>query len=183
MAAKLSMFVAMENPSPQSERAAHFAAIRARKKAEAEAVGVDEAFIAMLVDRFYTRIRHDALLGPIFAARVSDWDTHLPRMKAFWRSILHNSGEFSGSPMAKHVVLPGLEQHHFAHWLDLFYATLRELATHPDAAAMVGERARMIADSLLTGYLMQRDGLAARRAGETLPRIAQAVSGGAADPG
>ena len=178
----------MENPSPPptpdaADRAAHFAAIRARKKAEAEAVGVDAVFIGELVDRFYTRIRHDALLGPIFAAQVTDWDIHLPRMKAFWRSILHNSGEFSGSPMAKHAVLPGLEQRHFAHWLDLFYATLHELAVHPAAAAMVGERARMIADSLLTGYLMQRDGLAARRAGETLPRIAPTISGAAADPG
>ena len=40
----------MENPSPPptpdaADRAAHFAAIRARKKAEAEAVGVDAVFI------------------------------------------------------------------------------------------------------------------------------------------
>lgn len=171
MRAKLTAFAPMENPSPQSERAAHFAAIRARKKAEAEALGVDDAFIDALVERFYTRIRGDALLGPIFATRVSDWDVHLPRMKAFWRSILHNSGEFSGNPMAKHSVLPGLEERHFAHWLELFYATLHELSAHPDAPAMVGERARMIADSLLTGYQMQRDGLTARRAGENLPRI------------
>ncbi len=161
----------MENPSDTSDRAQHFAAIRARKKAEAVALGVDEAFIDALVDRFYTRIRGDALLGPIFAERIADWDVHLPRMKAFWRSILHNSGEFSGNPMAKHSVLPGLEERHFAHWLELFYATLQDLSEHPGAAAMVGGRARMIADSLLTGYLMQRDGLKAGRAGENLPRI------------
>lgn len=161
-----------ENPDPSpAEVHAHAAAARARKKAEAEAKGIDADYVSRLVDAFYGRIRADALLGPIFAERITDWDWHLDRMKRFWRSILHNSGEFSGNPMAKHLVIPGLEERHFAHWLDLFYATLRDLESDPNATAEVGKRARMIADSLLTGIAMQSGGLSGARAGENLPHV------------
>lgn len=159
-----------ENPDPSpAEVHAHAAAARARKKAEAESRGIDATYISCFVDAFYARIRADALLGPIFAERIADWDTHLERMKRFWRSILHNSGEFSGHPMAKHLAIPGLEERHFAHWLDLFYTTLRELEGDAAASREVGGRARMIADSLLTGIAMQRDGLSGARAGRGLP--------------
>lgn len=144
-------------------------ALRARRKAEAEELGVDAAFISELVERFYAKVRADAVLGPIFNERIKDWPEHLARLKEFWRSILHNSGEFSGNPMAKHLAIPGLEQSHFAHWLELFYATLRDLADHPGAVGLVGKRARMIADSLLTGIETKRHGIAGARAKWDLP--------------
>ena len=143
---------------------------RAEKRAAAEAIGVDAGYIDALVETFYGKIREDALLGPIFAQRIADWPAHLARMKAFWRSVLHNSGEFAGNPMLKHIAIPGLEEQHFAHWLTLFYATLRELAPSDDATRLVADRARMIADSLLTGIETQRSGLSGARAGENLPR-------------
>ena len=160
-----------ETPASGDERRAHIEALRARKKAEAEAVGVDAAHVSAFVDRFYGKIREDALLGPIFAERIADWDHHLGRMKQFWRSVLHASGEFAGNPMLKHIAIPGLEERHFAHWLALFYATLRELEPSGEATRLVGERARMIAESLLTGIETQRRGLAGARAGENLPRV------------
>ena len=144
---------------------------RAEKRAAAEAIGVDAGYIDELVETFYGKIREDALLGPIFADRIADWPVHLVRMKAFWRSVLHNSGEFAGNPMLKHIAIPGLEERHFAHWLTLFYATLRELAPSDEATRLVAERARMIADSLLTGIETQRRGLTGARAGENLPRV------------
>jgi len=144
-------------------------ALRQRRKAEAEALGVDAAFIDRLVENFYERIRADGRLGPTFAARIGDWPHHLARMKSFWRSILHQSGEFSGNPMARHLAIPGLGEADFAHWLKLFYATLRDLAEEDGAVPLVAKRARMIADSLLTGIETQRLGLAGARAGENLP--------------
>ena len=152
------------------DRRAHIEALRERKRAEAEAIGIDADYISALVERFYGKIREDALLGPIFAERISDWDLHLGRMKGFWRSVLHASGEFAGNPMVKHIAIPGLEERHFAHWLTLFYATLHELQPTDEATQLVGERARMIADSLLTGIETRRQGLAGARAGEGLPR-------------
>jgi len=144
---------------------------RAEKKAAAEEIGVDAAYIDHFVETFYGKIRDDALLGSIFNARIADWPAHLARMKAFWRSVLHNSGEFAGNPMLKHIVIPGLDVGHFSRWLELFYQTLRDAETHPEATALVGERARMIADSLLTGIAMQRDGLSGGRAGKDLPHV------------
>ncbi|MFV0645823.1 MAG: hypothetical protein ACK5NN_15240 [Sphingomonadaceae bacterium] len=149
----------------------HAAAAREQKKAQAEALGVDAAYIASFVDRFYARIREDSLLGPIFAEKISDWPVHLERMNQFWRSILHNSGEFSGNPMIKHIAISGLEEQHFAHWLTLFYDTLLEEGAGRDAAGLVGARARMIADSLLTGISMQRGGMTGIRAGDNLPYL------------
>lgn len=161
-----------ENPNPTpAEVHAHAAAARARKRAEAEAIGIDDAYVSRFVDEFYGRIRGDELLGPIFAERVTDWPWHLDRMKRFWRSVLHNSGEFSGNPMAKHLAIPGIDAHHFGRWLELFYATLRELERDPQATRLVGTRARMIADSLLTGVSMRDHGLAGGRAGADLPYV------------
>ncbi|MFC3172877.1 group III truncated hemoglobin [Novosphingobium bradum] len=153
-------------------------AARARRRAEAEAAGVDAAFISDLVEGFYGRIRADAVLGPIFARHIVDWAPHLDRMKAFWRSILHNSAEFSGNPMQRHAALHAagspLGEAEFARWLGLFYATCDDLAASrgldPAAARQVSERARMIADSLLTGIATREHGLAAARAGDGLPR-------------
>lgn len=152
----------------------HALAARERKRAEAAAIGIEPAFIDAFVDQFYTAIRADALLGPIFAARIADWAPHLARMKAFWRGVLLNSGEYSGNPMRLHVTIPGLEERHFVHWLELFYATLTALEPQGEAAQAVGDKARMIADSLLSGIAMHRDGLAAMRSGDSLPRIALA---------
>lgn len=149
----------------------HVRRAREEKRANAEAIGIDADYISSFVDRFYARIRGDDLLGPIFAVRISDWNAHLDRMKRFWRSVLHNSGEFSGNPMLKHIAIPGLDLSHFSHWLELFYATLQEDEPFPAATAHVGERARMIADSLLTGIEMQRSGLAGGRAGQELPHV------------
>lgn len=161
----------MTHHPPHIERPrAETLALRARRKAEAEALGVDADFISDLVERFYAKVRADAVLGPIFNARVDDWPEHLGRLKQFWRSILHNSGEFSGNPMAKHLAIPGLDEAHFAHWLDLFYETLRDLAEHPEAIALIGQRARMIADSLLTGIATKQHGIAGVKAGVNLPR-------------
>ena len=144
---------------------------RAEKRAAAEQIGVDAEFIDSLIEVFYAKIRDDRLLGPIFAERITDWPPHLARMKAFWRSVLHNSGEFSGNPMLKHLAIPGLELRHFSHWLDLFYETLQDTENNPAATALVGGRARMIADSLLTAITMRRDGLTGGRAGMDLPHV------------
>lgn len=144
---------------------------REAKRAEALSIGIDDSYIAMFVDRFYAAIRADDLLGPIFAKRIADWPTHLERMNRFWRSILHNSGEFSGNPMLKHLAIPELTAEHFEHWLELFYRTLLEIEIFPQATLLVADKARMIANSLLTGIEVQREGIAGAKAGEGLPHV------------
>lgn len=144
---------------------------RLEKRAAAEKLGVDCDFIDRLVEDFYRKIRSDDMLGPIFSTHIDQWPAHLERMKAFWRSILHNSAEFSGNPMSQHLVLPDLNTAHFSHWLDLFYQTLRDSGISPAGAELVAARARMIADSLLTGIAMQKGDLSHGRAGSGLPYL------------
>lgn len=135
----------------------HAIAARTDRRAEAHAMGIDADFIAALVDRFYTAVRADADLGPIFGARVDDWPLHLGQMTRFWQSILLGTGSFTGNPMMKHLAIPALGQAHFERWLTLFYGTLREIAPTPEARDHIGAKARMIADSLLTGIRVHRD--------------------------
>ena len=138
---------------------------RKAKLSEALSIGIDAEYISSLVDQFYARVREDELLGPIFAERISDWPAHLQQMKRFWRSVLHNSGEFNGSPMRKHVAIDGLEDKHFSRWLGLFRETLRGGEAHREAADLVAAKARTIAESLLTGIKLQRHGINGSRIG------------------
>ena len=48
-----------------------------------ERTGIDEAMIERLVHGFYAKVRADAVLGPIFEARIRDWAPHLAQMCAF----------------------------------------------------------------------------------------------------
>lgn len=124
---------------------------RAEKMAHAKAMGVDDALISQLVERFYTRVRHDDLLGPIFAANVTDWTPHLARMKDFWASVALESGRFHGNPMVKHIAIGGLEQKHFERWLMHWDQTVHEVAPSPAASDTFRLAAKRIARSLLMG--------------------------------
>lgn len=114
-----------------------------------------EEEITALVHAFYARVRDDGLLGPIFDRHVHDWDSHLAKMVDFWSSALRGTARFRGTPMPKHVALPGLSEALFRHWLQLFAATAAEL---PNAA--MAERATdlagRIAESLWYGYQLSR---------------------------
>jgi hemoglobin len=134
--------------------------------------GIDERMIERLVRGFYAKVRADALLGPVFAARIGDWEPHLERMCAFWSSVALMSGRYHGSPMAKHLPLP-VDAAHFDRWLALFEETAAELCP-PNAAAHFVERARRIAQSIELGIAGSRGVLlgSGERLRESLPGFA-----------
>jgi len=135
---------------------------RARITAEIRAeTGIDEAMIERLVHRFYDKVRADAMLAPIFAARIADWDSHLARMCAFWSSVALMSGRYHGQPMAKHLPLP-VDTAHFDRWLELFAETAREVCPGPAAAHFL-ERAHRIADSFELGIAASRKEIRPKR--------------------
>lgn len=111
--------------------------------------GITEEMIERLVRSFYTRVRTDAMLAPIFDARIKDWEPHLQQMCAFWWSVALMSGRYHGAPMPKHLPLP-VDAAHFDRWLALFEATAAEVCP-PEAAEHFIERARRIAASLELG--------------------------------
>ena len=116
-------------------------------KSPAEDAGIDisETMIADLVHSFYARVRLDPLIGPIFNAKVEDWDDHLGKLCAFWSSIILRTGRYDGRPLRPHLRLP-LEGRHFDRWLDLFERTALDVLPR-EAAFLFIDRARRIADS------------------------------------
>lgn len=131
-----------------------------------ERTGIDEAMIERLVRRFYDKVRDDEILGPVFDARISDWETHLQRMFAFWSSVALMSGRYHGRPMQKHAPLP-VDGRHFDRWLSLFQQTTQEVCP-PTAAEHFVERAYRIAESLELGIAMEAGVLLSK--GERLRR-------------
>ena len=111
--------------------------------------GLDDAQIHALVHEFYAKVRADAVLGPIFAEHIQDWEPHLARMVDFWSSVALMTGRYHGTPMAVHVNLP-VNRTDFDHWLALFRETALEVCT-AQGAAHVMERAERIARSLHMG--------------------------------
>lgn len=129
-----------------AEHAAKRAEITAQLKAE---TGIDNAMIEKLVRTFYDRIAEDEVLGPIFAAKISDWEPHLQKMFAFWSSVTLQTGVYHGRPMPAHVNLP-VDARHFDRWLALFIKTAQDTCP-PAAAERFIERAGVIASSLEMG--------------------------------
>lgn len=108
--------------------------------------GLDEALLRHVVVRFYDQVRADALLGPIFAERISDWGPHLDRMTAFWSSVALKTGRYHGRPVPAHLPLP-IDAQHFERWLVMFRQTATDLCS-PEGAACLIDAAERIARSL-----------------------------------
>jgi hemoglobin len=111
--------------------------------------GITEGMIEQLVRGFYDKVRADAMLGPVFEAKIADWEPHLQQMFAFWSSVALMTGRYHGTPMVKHIRLP-IDAAHFDRWLALFEDTARELCPAVAAEHFI-ERAHRIAASLELG--------------------------------
>ena len=91
----------------------------------------NNADIKLLVENFYTKVRADNILGPIFNEVFPlNWETHIPLIVKFWETILLDSSTYKENVMEKHMHLQ--KQHpfspeHFKRWISLFYQTTDEL--------------------------------------------------------
>ena len=117
--------------------------------------------IERLVNAFYERVRRDELLGFIFdeVART-DWESHLPKMYAFWETVLFGTGGYQGNPLVAHaklVPLTEMGEKQFDRWRQLFKATVDEFffgekAAHiqraaEDMANVIHARIHNVADA------------------------------------
>ncbi len=110
---------------------------------------VTEDNIAELVDSFYSRIRDDPSLGPIFADAIgANWGPHLDKMRRFWSSVVLATRTYKGNPMITHLQLPRLTANHFGSWLRLWGETVTGIYSE-DLARFLIERAQMIGERLL----------------------------------
>lgn len=92
--------------------------------------------ITLLVNTFYSRIRENELLAPLFNDRIQDrWPQHLEKMVRFWQTVLLEEHTYNGAPFMPHANMPLVEEH-FNSWVntwcntvdDLFYGPLAEEA-------------------------------------------------------
>ena len=83
----------MNSPAQHHDALARRAAFAAEVHAR---TGIDEAIIQRLVHAFYDSMRADTVLGPIFSARIVDWEPHLQRMCVFWSSVTLMTGRYQG---------------------------------------------------------------------------------------
>ena len=115
---------------------------------------LSEEAVRRLVDRFYARVRRDAVLGPVFARALGEdddaWEAHLARLHDFWSSVMLTSGRYHRDPFSAHLRLPDLAPGMFDRWLALFGETCAEVF-EPEVAAAFGNRAGRIARSLRMG--------------------------------
>ena len=98
-----------------------------------------------LLDAFYATIEQDALLAPYFA--VVDMPAHMPRIVAFWSTMLFHTGRYTGSAFKPHLEMPGLTAEHFARWIATLERVLGERFAGPNARQMM-ELAHRIAYSM-----------------------------------
>lgn len=116
---------------------------------------VDDEMIGRLVNEFYGRVQCDNFIGPVFAARVNDWEPHLRKMRDFWSSIMLMSRRYKGNPIPIHTALSEISEAHFSRWLDLFRESADKVCS-PAAAAPFVDRAERISESLQLAIAFHR---------------------------
>lgn len=85
---------------------------------------------------FYADVRQHQLIGPIFAAHIDDWPAHLEKIADFWSGATGGPAAYCGAMPVKHFSL-GLEESHFAVWLDLWRRHCHAHLPAPEAAELI----------------------------------------------
>lgn len=109
----------------------------------------DRSDCERLVRAFYTRALSDPVIGFIFTdvARL-DLEAHVPRITAFWETILLGAQSYSGGAFRPHALIHArapLRRGHFERWLWLWRTTVDELFAGPRAELAKSHAARVAA--------------------------------------
>lgn len=104
--------------------------------------------VSLLVRTFYSKIKADDFLGPIFNGIITDWETHLELLTDFWETNLLYKRKYFGNPMSVHVEVDrkcgnSINEKHFGAWINLWIQTIDELFEADDEVAHIAKnRAR-----------------------------------------
>ena len=111
----------------------------------------DRAYIHSFVTAFYSTVRENPVIGPIFDDAIGDhWDQHFETLTDFWMTVLLGVHVYKGNPFLVHRQLPDLKNEHFDIWLGIFEKVAHE-KLYPDMATIAVEKAGRIATSLRQG--------------------------------
>jgi len=112
----------------------------------------DKKDVIIFVNLFYSKVRIDSVIGPVFAAVIinDNWEPHLNRMYSFWNTILFGKQDYRGNPFSKHANLP-IRSIHFQRWIDLLNETVDENFTgnKADEVKMRAKKMRTMFESKL----------------------------------
>jgi hemoglobin len=104
--------------------------------------------IGQFVNAFHQRVQQDDLLGFIFEeVAKTNRETHLPRLVAFWETVIFRRGGFVGNPLAAHaklVALTEMGRPQFDRWLLLFRQTVDVLFAGEHAGHLKSAAAEMV---------------------------------------
>jgi len=108
--------------------------------------------VSLLVRTFYSKVRGNDELGPIFNKAITDWEHHLEHLTDFWESQLFRKNKFVGNPPQKHVAVDKANNNEitndlFGLWLQFWIQTLDELFVG-EKVDLAKNRARNIAGFL-----------------------------------
>ena len=114
----------------------------------------NRADVFLLVTQFYTKVRKDEILGPIFNNAINDWPEHLNRLTDFWESNLFFVAKFKGNPISKHRLVDAQNQHtiepmDFGVWLRHWFTTI-DAHFYGEKATLAKNRARNMSSLLYT---------------------------------
>ncbi len=104
--------------------------------------------VSLLVRTFYSKVRKDELLGPIFNGIITDWESHLELLTDFWETNLFFNRKYFGNPMHAHVEVDkkvgnSINEMHFGTWINLWVETIDTLFDADDERAQIAKnRAR-----------------------------------------
>lgn len=116
--------------------------------------------VAKIVREFYSKVRQDELLGPIFNGIISDWEPHLEHITAFWNMTLFGGKGYSGNPITMHQQVDDkmnntIEAFHFGTWIELWFLTINDLF-EGENAEILKRRARKMQTGLLVAIYQHR---------------------------
>ena len=98
-----------------------------------------------LLTAFYAIIASDPLLARYFAE--VDMSVHMPRIVAFWSTLLFRTRSYTGNAFRPHMAMPGLTGDHFARWVATLERVVDAQFAGPSASLMK-ELAHRIAYSM-----------------------------------
>lgn len=92
-------------------------------EARKDITGIND--IKLFVDDFYSKVKKDNLLSPIFFKHIpAEWQPHLDKMYLFWNAALFGEKGYVGNPFSKHAKMDTITLLHFERWLLLFNETV-----------------------------------------------------------
>jgi hemoglobin len=108
----------------------------------------DRADVEALLRRFYGRVLVDDVLAePFTDVRVAGLDSHIPKMRDFWETVLFRAGHYRGSALHAHRHVhhrTSLSARHFVRWLTTWNNTIDEMLRET-----IAEHAKVLAATIV----------------------------------